>query len=169
MSEENNIIAGDIDLDKIGKGRTVHECADSIFHAFNRALVRLVTMGKNKTKKYRTAEQTDSLERIGGMINIVTYEFPAWCIARSYKHLMSQEEYIVNRDHSFYSKDRFVHLVKPDERQQMALDLLSLVEMAIHHATEDELNEAWDLIFVMLYSSTKFKKHIDETHINYGQ
>lgn len=169
MAKSDNIIAGDIDLDKIGKGRTVHERADSIFHPFNRALVRIITMAKNKTKKYRTEEQTYSLERVSGLINIVTYEFPAWCIARSHKHMMGQEEFIINRDASFYNKDKFKYLVKPDERQQMILDLMALVEMAINKTSEDEMNEVWDLLFVMLYCSTKFKEHIDETHIDYGQ
>ena len=52
MASEN-IIAGDIDLDKIGKGRTVHDIADSIIAPFNRAIVRIIVLSKNETKSFR--------------------------------------------------------------------------------------------------------------------
>lgn len=165
----NNIIAGDIDLDKIGKGRTVHDIADSIIKPFNRALIRIIVLSKNKSKNIRTESQTASLERVEGLVKIVTYECPPWCIARSFPHMISQKEHIVNKDPSFYDKKKFLHLVKPDERQQMILDLMDLIEMMINKASEDELNEAWDLIFVLLYTCVKFKEHIDATGIEYGQ
>lgn len=168
MASEN-IIAGDIDLDKIGKGRTVHDIADSIIAPFNRALIRIIVLGKNKSKGVRTESQTASLERVEGLVKIVTYECPPWCIARSFPHMIGQKEHIINRNPKFYSKERFMHLVKPDDKQQMAIDLLTLIEMMVSRTTEDEMNEAWDLIFVLMYTCVKFKEHIDATGIEYGQ
>lgn len=168
MASEN-IIAGDIDLDKIGKGRTVHDIADSIIAPFNRAIVRIIVLSKNKSRGIRTENQTASLERIEGIVKIVTYECPPWFIARSFPHLISQKEIIVNRDLKFCNKEKFMHLIKPDDKQQLIIDLMTLAEMMVSRTSEDELNEAWDLIFVLLYTSVKFKEHIDATGIEYGQ
>lgn len=165
----SNIIAGDIDLDKIGKGKDVHEQAYSIFHAYNRAVVRVIMMAKEKLKHISTESQRASLERMERLIKMVIYECPPRLVSRSYNHIMGQQEYIVNRDPSFYDSKKFIHLVKHDDKREMVLDLMGMVEVAFKTVNEDELNEAWDLIFVLLYTSVKFKEHIDETHIEYGQ
>lgn len=164
-----SIIAGDIDLDKIGHGESEFDKAYSIMHPFNRSLKRITNFCIGKLTGTIDDELLDTLKRMQMLVRIMDDQLPYFMLARCYKHIIGAAKPIEARDKTYFIKRDYTPLIKKDKYMQMIRDLIHLIKSTLDKTNDDELNEIWDLGFVLLICSMKFKEHISEFDVEYGQ
>jgi hypothetical protein len=164
------IIAGDIDLNLIGKGESEFDKAYSIMHPFNRSLKRITNLCVSKLRGTIPDELLDTLKRMQMLVRIMDDQLPFFMLARCYKHIVNASDPIENRSKQYFIDRDYSPLIKKDKYMQMIRDLVHLIKSTLDKTSDDELNEIWDLGFVLLVCSMKFKEHtIEYPDVEYGQ
>lgn len=163
------IIAGDIDLDLIGRGESEFDKSYSIMHPFNRSLKRITNLCISKLSGTIPDELLDTLRRMQSLVRIMDDQLPFFMIARCYKHIINAADPIENRNKNYFIERDYSPLIKKDKYMQMIRDLVHLIKSTLDKTSDDELNEIWDLGFVLLVCSMKFKEHVDYYDVEYGQ
>lgn len=152
---DNSIVAG-INIDIIGKGKTIDDVLGSIVDPFNDVLIRLVNLGVQYDKS-----KTDHMDRIRKLI-IWAKDYPDLMIRKCYKNLINPEnkKAIIERNLNHFSKKNYDKFIKKDIYKDTIDFALNYIKKDINNLSEQEINHIWDLISILAICSEEYNVFI---------